>query len=166
MNEVVGRWISWLVLGSVIVCALTATLRYVFNVGFVWMQELYVALFALNFTLAAGYAYRLDQHVRIDIYLNRMTARSRAWVEGFGVVIFLIPWLGVVVWSAIPFIALSWRIFEPSNQSGGLPGFFIFKSVILVFVLFLGLQGLAVLGRSLLVILEQKNLLPDRQVSD
>jgi TRAP-type mannitol/chloroaromatic compound transport system permease small subunit len=160
MNDAVGRWLSWFVIASVALCALTALLRYVLNVGFVWMQELYVALFGLNFMLAAGYAYRLDRHVRIDIYYNRMSRRGRAWVDTAGVLVFLMPWLALVVWATIPFVELSLSVLEPSGQSGGLPGFFVLKSAILVFALLLGAQGLAVLSRGILVLAGRDDLLP------
>jgi TRAP-type mannitol/chloroaromatic compound transport system permease small subunit len=162
MNDAVGRWASWFLLGSVVVCAATTTLRYAFNVGFVWTQELYVALFGLNFMLAAGYAYCHDQHVRVDIYYDRRSPRGRAWVDASGVLIFLLPWLGVVGWAAYPFARLSWSVLEPSSQSGGLPGLFVLKSAIFLFVILLGIQGFAVLARSALVLVERADLLPPR----
>jgi TRAP-type mannitol/chloroaromatic compound transport system permease small subunit len=162
MNDAVGRWTSWFVLGSVIVCAATTTLRYVFNVGYVWTQELYVALFGLNFMLAAGYTYLREQHVRVDIYYNRRSPRGRAWVDAGGVFVFLLPWLAVVCWATYPFALLSWSVLEPSNQAGGLPGFFVLKSAIFLFAVLLGIQGLAVLARSALVLARREDLLPPR----
>jgi TRAP-type mannitol/chloroaromatic compound transport system permease small subunit len=160
MNDALGRWLAWLVIAGVALCAATTALRYALNVGFVWMQELYVALFGLNFLLAAGYAYRLDRHVRIDIYYNRLSRRGRAWVDAAGVLAFLVPWVALVVWASIPFVELSLRVLEPSGQSGGLPGFFVLKSAIVVFAVFLGAQGLAVLARAVLVLARRDDLLP------
>jgi TRAP-type mannitol/chloroaromatic compound transport system permease small subunit len=158
MNDAIGRWLSWFVLGSVVVCAVTTVLRYAFNVGFVWTQELYVALFGLNFMLAAGDTYRRDQHVRVDIYYNKLTPRGRAWVDVGGVVVLLLPWLAVVVWAGLPFAELSWSVLEPSNQASGLPGFFVLKSAILLFAAVLALQGLAVLARSALFLVGRDDL--------
>lgn len=160
MNGVIGRWLSWFVLGSVVICAATTVLRYVFNVGFVWTQELYVALFGLNFMLAAGDTYRRDQHVRVDIWYNKRSARGKAWVDAGGVIVLLLPWLAVVAWATVPFALLSWSVLEPSNQSGGLPGFFLLKSAILLFAALLGFQGLAVLARSALLLAGRTDLLP------
>ena len=42
IKEVVGRAVAFLTLGAVLVCLLVVVLRYVFSIGFVWMQELYV----------------------------------------------------------------------------------------------------------------------------
>jgi TRAP-type mannitol/chloroaromatic compound transport system permease small subunit len=158
MNDAIGRWLSWFVLGSVVVCAVTTVLRYAFNVGFVWTQELYVALFGLNFMLAAGDTYRRDQHVRVDIYYNKLTPRGRAWVDVGGVVVLLLPWLAVVVWAGLPFAELSWSVLEPSNQASGLPGFFVLKSAILLFAAVLALQGLALLARSALFLVGRDDL--------
>ena len=58
LNELVGRVVAWLTLGTVSVCFLVVVLRYVFSIGFVWLQELYVWQHALVFMLAAGYTLR------------------------------------------------------------------------------------------------------------
>lgn len=161
-NDWLGRWLAWLILGSVVVCALTAILRYGVNVGFVWMQELYVALFAVNFTLAAGYTYARNQHVRVDIFSTRMSERTRAWIEALGFVFLMLPWLVAILYAAYPFVALSWRLLESSGSSGGLPGYFLVKSAIPLFCLVLGLQGLAACGRSVLILRGRHDLLPAR----
>ena len=51
LNEWIGRTVSWLTLGVVLVCFSVVVLRYVFNIGFVWMQDIYVWLHAIAFTL-------------------------------------------------------------------------------------------------------------------
>ncbi|MGE3931784.1 MAG: TRAP transporter small permease subunit [Rhodospirillaceae bacterium] len=161
-NDWLGRYLAWLILGSVLVCALTAILRYGFNVGFVWMQELYVVLFAVNFTLAAGFTYARNQHVRVDIFSTRMSERTRAWIEALGFVFLMLPWLVAILYAAWPFVGLSWRILESSGSPGGLPGFFLVKSAIPLFCLVLGLQGLASCGRSALVLAGRRDLLAPR----
>ena len=53
VNEVVGRVVAWLTFGTVAVCFLVVVLRYVFSIGFVWMQELYVWQHAVVFMAGA-----------------------------------------------------------------------------------------------------------------
>lgn len=161
-NDFVGRSIAWLIFGSVLICAATAILRYALNIGFVWMQELYVVLFGLNFTLAAGWAYYRNQHVRVDLVHVRMKERTRAWVELAGFFILLLPWLIAIVYAAVPFVGLSWRIFESSSQASGMPGVFLYKTAIPVFCVVLGVQGLAAVARSVLVLANRQDLLPPR----
>ena len=162
INEVVGRIVAWLTFGTVAVCFLVVVLRYVFSIGYVWLQELYVWQHAVVFMLGAGYTLLHGGHVRVDIFYARMSPRRRAVVDLFGTLVFLLPWLGVVAYYGIPFLALSWRLFEPSSQSDGLPGFFLLKSVIPAFCLLLGLQGLALAARSLLVLAGREEFAPAR----
>lgn len=152
LNGITGRWISWLALATVLVCATVVVLRYAFGIGFIWMQELYVWSHATVFMVGAGYTLLRDQHVRVDVYYARMSPRGKAWVELFGGAIFLLPWLIVLFVLSIPYVSASWRLFEASSQTGGMPGLFLLKSVIIVFCVLLGLQGLAGMARAVLTL--------------
>jgi TRAP-type mannitol/chloroaromatic compound transport system permease small subunit len=152
LNEIAGRVIAWLTFGTVSVCFLVVILRYVFSIGFVWLQELYVWQHAIVFMLGAGYTFLHGGHVRVDIFYARMSPRRRAIVDLFGTLVFLLPWLAVILYYGMPFLTLSWRLLEPSSQAGGLPGYFLLKSVIPTFCVLVGLQGLALAARSLLVL--------------
>ncbi len=160
INEAVGRVVAFLTLGAVLVCFLVVVLRYVFSIGFIWLQELYVWQHAVVFMLGAGYTLLHGRHVRVDIFYARMSPRRRAAVDLFGTLIFLLPWLGVLLYYGVPFLALSWRLFEPSSQADGLPGYFVLKSVVPLFCLLVGLQGLSLAGRSLLVLAGREEFAP------
>lgn len=160
INNRIGVFAAWLILLSVIICALTAILRYVVGIGYVWMQELYVACFAVSFTLIAGYAYMKDRHVRVDIVSGKMTRQQKAWAEIIGFMIFLVPWLVVMGLSSLDFVIPAWEILEPSSQSGGMPGIFIIKTALPACVLLLGIQGIAAVARSVLILKGREDLLP------
>ncbi|HXV22957.1 MAG TPA: TRAP transporter small permease subunit, partial [Alphaproteobacteria bacterium] len=113
INEVVGRAVAFLTLGAVLVCLLVVVLRYVFSVGFIWLQELYVWQHAAVFMLGAGYTLLHGGHVRVDILYARMSPRRRAAVDLAGTMVFLLPWLGVLLYYGTPFLLLSWRLLEP-----------------------------------------------------
>lgn len=162
LNDWVGRTVAWVTLGTVAVCAAVVALRYLFSTGWIWLQELYVWQHAVVFMLGAGYTFMRDEHVRVDILYAQMPPRRRAWVDLFGTCAFLLPWLVVLVWYGWSFVALSWRLREPSAQAGGLPGYFLLKSVILLFALLVGLQGLALAARSLLVLAGRAEFAPGR----
>lgn len=153
LNRQVGRVVGWLTLGTVMVCAAVVLLRYVLKIGFIWMQELYVWIHAYVFMLGAGYALLLDKHVRVDLWLQRQSVRTRAWVEIVGCFAFLLPWIGVLAWVSVPDVARSWAILEVSPQSGGMPGLFLLKTVILAFAILFGLQGLARAARAALLLM-------------
>lgn len=158
LNEYIGRLASWLVLGCVLTCFLVVLLRYAWNTGFVWMQELYVWQHALVFMLGAGYTLLHERHVRVDVFYSKLSPRGQAWVNIVGTLIFLWPWLMIVSYYGWSYIASSWHLLENSPQSGGLPGYFLLKTVIYVFCGLLLLQSLANMCRSLLLIVTGREL--------
>jgi TRAP-type mannitol/chloroaromatic compound transport system permease small subunit len=160
-NEALGRLASWATLFVVIVCCTVVVLRYAFSAGFVWMQELYVWLHAAAFMLAAGYTLKHDGHVRVDIFYARMSPRGRAWVNLFGCFVFLFPWVAVTLIYGLPFAESAFAIREPSGQAGGLAGLWLVKGLVVVMGVVLGLAGLSLSLRSLLVLAGEKSGLKD-----
>lgn len=150
LNEVVGRLVAWMTLGTVLVCFAVVVLRYGFGVGYIWMQELYVWQHALVFMLGAGYTLLHGGHVRVDIFYGRASPRTRACVDVLGTCIFLLPWLIVLAVESGPFIASAWSIREGSAQTGGLPGAYLMKAVIWVFCALVGAQALSMVARRIL----------------
>lgn len=152
LNEAVGTVVAWLVGLMVLTTFAVATLRYGLSVGWVWMQQSYVWMHATVFMLASGYTLLHDGHVRIDLIYGPLSVRGKAWVNLLGVLFLLLPMLTVVWWVGFPYVALSWQRLESSGDVGGLPGIFLLKSAILLFVVLLGLQGVALALRSVLVL--------------
>lgn len=152
LNERIGRAVSWLVLLLVLNTFLVAVLRYGFSVGWVALQESYVWMHAIVFMVAAGYTLLHDGHVRIDIFYRVVSLKTRAWINLLGVIFLLLPSLGLIWWASYSYVALSWSRLETSQEAGGLQGLFLLKTCILIFVVLLGLQGLALAIRSILVL--------------
>jgi TRAP-type mannitol/chloroaromatic compound transport system permease small subunit len=152
LNEGVGRVIGWFTVGTVAVCALVVVLRYAVGMGFIWMQELYVWLHAAVFMLGAGYTFKVNGHVRVDLLYAKASVRTKAWVELFGGAVFLLPWLIVVGAMSMPWIWASILTNESSASTGGMPALYVLKTIVPLFCLLLGLQGLAIMARSVLVL--------------
>jgi TRAP-type mannitol/chloroaromatic compound transport system permease small subunit len=163
LNEGVGRVAAWLTLATVLICAVVVVMRYAFSMGFIWLQELYVWTYAGVFMLGAGYTLLHDGHVRVDIFYARAGPRARAIVDLAGSFVFLLPFIVLTAWMSVPYVRASWRLGEESAQTGGMPGLYLLKTVLLVFCVLLGLQGLALAGRSLLTLTGHHALLPARR---
>jgi len=152
LNDWIGRTVAWLTMGCVLTCFAVVVLRYVFGLGFPWMQELYVWQHAAVFMAGAGYTMLHRGHVNVDVLYGRMSPRRRAWVDILGTLIFLFPWLAIVAVTSAPFVLSSWSISEPSSTAGGMPGLYLLKSLLWVFCGVLFLQGLALIGRRALLL--------------
>lgn len=166
LNKFVGRAISWLTILMVFNTFLVAVLRYGFSLGWVWLQELFVWMHGTIFMVAAGYTLLHDGHVRIDIFYGAVSRRTRAWINLLGVLFLLLPTLSVIWWATFPYVMLSWERLETSREAGGLPGLFLWKSTMLVFVILLGLQGLALAIRSLMAVSGHAKWDPDEHDAD
>jgi TRAP-type mannitol/chloroaromatic compound transport system permease small subunit len=152
INDRIGQGLAVLVWTTAAVCAVVVFLRYAMHVSFVWMQELYVWIHAVVFMVGVGYAMRRDAHVRVDIFYRNWSSRTRALVEIFGTLAFTLPWVIVLAWLGWPYVRASWAIAEGASQPGGLAYTFLLKTVVLVFCLLVGLQGLAVVARGILTL--------------
>jgi TRAP-type mannitol/chloroaromatic compound transport system permease small subunit len=161
INRYIGLVFAWLALGIVLVCFLVVVQRYALHQTQLWMQDLYVWLSGAMFTAVAGFAMLRDDHVRVDILYRMWGIRGRAIADLIGVVVFLMPFVVVVLIYAWPYVLRSWRLFEGSQNVGGMPGLFVLKTFVIVFCVLVGLQGLAWMARSILVIAGKEELLPE-----
>ena len=55
LNERLGQAVSWLALFMVVVQFAVVLMRYVFGVGWIWVQESIIYMHAIVFLIAAGY---------------------------------------------------------------------------------------------------------------
>jgi TRAP-type mannitol/chloroaromatic compound transport system permease small subunit len=152
LSDRLGRALSWLVLAMLLVEFAIVVLRYLFSINSVAMQETVMYLHATVFLLAAAYALKNDGHVRVDIFYRSMTARKKAWIDLLGTLFLLLPVMGFVIAVSLGYVGKSWAILEASPEPGGIPAVFLLKTLIPVFALLMGLQGVVEIGRSLLII--------------
>jgi TRAP-type mannitol/chloroaromatic compound transport system permease small subunit len=145
----------------VLVCFWVVVERYVFQTTRLWMQDLYPWLNGVMFTAVAGYALYRNDHVRVDIFFRPASTRRKALLDLIGVCLFLLPFAWVVWTYSYTFVARSWGLFEGSANPGGMPGLFVLKTFILVFAALIGLQGVAMAIRSILILARREDLVPD-----
>jgi len=142
VNERVGRAVTWLVLAATLISAANALARYGLNLSSNAWLEIQWYLFGVMFLLAAGYTLKHNGHVRIDVIYGRFSARTQAWIDLFGTLLFLLPLCGLMVWFAIPGFVDSFQSGEMSPDAGGLIRWPVRLLIPLGFAL-LALQGVA-----------------------
>ena len=126
----VGRAISyiWLILLGIIM--VNVLMRYVFNEGRIEMEELQWHLYSIGFLLGLGYAYQADAHIRVDVLHERLGHRTKAWIELYGIVLLLLPFIALVLIYSIPFVQSSYLVGEVSASPGGLPLRWLIKAAL------------------------------------
>jgi TRAP-type mannitol/chloroaromatic compound transport system permease small subunit len=152
LAEATGRGIAWLTLAMVLVTFGIVVLRYLFNSGSIALQESISYLHAAVFMLGAAYTLRHDGHVRVDIFYQKCSPLTRAWIDLLGTILLLFPVCGFIFISSLDYVSAAWDIREGSREAGGLDGVFLLKTAIPVMALLLMLQGCSMVLRNLLVI--------------
>ncbi len=140
----VVSWVSWVWLALIAVIVTGVVLRVAFGIGRIELEELQWHLYAIGFLFGIVGCVARDRHVRVDVLRERFSSRTRDWIELYGVLLFQIPLVILVLWSAIPLVSESYGSAEKSASAGGLPFRFVLKAVL---PLSFGLLGLASLLR-------------------
>ncbi len=148
VNIAIGRAVCWLALAMVLLQFAIVVLRYVFGVGSLAMHETVVYMHGVLFMMAGAYTLAEDGHVRVDIFYRDAAPRKKAMINLFGVAVFLAPICILILYLSYPYVARSWSVLEGSRETSGLPGVFLFKTVILVFAGLLLLQGVSIVVRA------------------
>jgi len=149
LNERIGQGVSWLNTVLVLLVCGDVVGRYLFNDTAAWVMELQWHLFAIVFLLGAGYAFKHDRHVRVDLFYARYKAEDKAWLDLLGSVLFLLPWTLMLAYYGFAYAGVAYLIGEISPDPGGLPARFLIKGVIPAAMGLLFLQGLSRLIKSI-----------------
>ncbi len=142
LSEGIGRSVAWLVLAAVLISAINAAVRKIFNTSSNAFLEIQWYLFAAIFLFAAGYTLMRQEHVRIDVVLGRFSRRTQVKVEIFGLLAFLLPFCIQVIRLVWPLVVQAYVSGEMSSNAGGLVRWPVFALVPIGFAL-LALQGLS-----------------------
>jgi TRAP-type mannitol/chloroaromatic compound transport system permease small subunit len=121
INLRIGKWVAWGVVAAVIVSAVNASVRKIFDVSSNSWLELQWYIFAAVFLLCASWTLIANEHVRIDVVNNLFPKRVRNWIDLLGHIFFLLPFTVVMMITGWPFFETSYLINEQSANAGGLP---------------------------------------------
>jgi TRAP-type mannitol/chloroaromatic compound transport system permease small subunit len=148
----IGRTAMWCCLYVVVVEFAVVFMRYALGIGSIKLQESVLYAHAGLFMLAAAWTLQADGHVRVDIFYAQARPRTRALIDLIGAVVFLLPFAAVLVLLSAPYVERSWAIFERSREASGLPFVYLLKTLIPLFALLIGLQGVVQAIRAALVL--------------
>lgn len=147
VTRIVGEWISWIWMVLLGVVVLNVVMRYLFGEGRIEFEEIQWHLYSIGFLMGLSYGVSTDSHIRVDLFREKMSARMQAWIELYGIVLLLLPFISLVVIYAIPFVEYSISTAERSESPAGLSHRWLIKSVLLIGFVFLGLAALSRLSR-------------------
>ena len=143
-----GEWVSWVWAVLMLIIVSNVVLRYVFGEGRVELEELQWHLYSFGFLVGLSYCMVADGHVRVDIFHAKFKLRTKAWVEFVGILVFLAPFIALVLIYGVPFVVQAFEVMEGSDAPGGLPYRFIVKSALVIGFFLLAIVAFSRLTRA------------------
>jgi TRAP-type mannitol/chloroaromatic compound transport system permease small subunit len=157
MNEWIGKAMGWLILLAILVSAGNAVIRKVFSTSSNAWLELQWYLFGAAFMLAAAYTLKQNEHVRVDVFYASRTRRTQHWIDLFGHLVFLMPFVTLMAWMLVPY---AWRAYvngEISTNAGGLV-IWPARAILAAGFILLVLQGFSEIVKKIAVM---RGIIPD-----
>lgn len=120
VTSLIGRAMGWMILLAVLISAGNAVVRKVFSTSSnAWLEAQWY-LFGAAFMGAAAYTLQQNEHIRIDIFYGTRSRRTQHWIDLFGHVFFLMPFVILMSWMLVPYAWQAWKIGQISTNAGGL----------------------------------------------
>lgn len=143
------QFLGWLTFLIVVLVFVQVLLRYALppvglQLGFIAMQEAVMLLHSCVFLLGVAVALRCNQHVRVDIVHTRLSSHGKIIAELVGTLFFLLPFCVFLIYISFDYVAASWVSGEGSKESAGLPGVYLWKTLIPLCGGLLLMQGLSI----------------------
>jgi TRAP-type mannitol/chloroaromatic compound transport system permease small subunit len=153
----IGKRVAWLILAAVIVSAVNASVRKIFDTSSNSWLELQWVLFSMVFLLCSPWTLLANEHIRIDIVNNLLPKRLRDSIDVIGHAFFLMPLTIIMIVTGIPFFLRSVEINEQSGNAGGLPQW-PSKALVMIGFTMLFIQAVSELIKRIAVM---RDLIPD-----
>ncbi len=160
--DLTGAVASALLIALAGVLAYNVVARYAFSASSIALEELAWHFYSAIFLLGLSYALKSGSHVRVDLIFEGLSARTRAYIDLGGCLVFLLPLCAVVMVSGWHFTLDAWGfgerpdgllaqlqqawesgIGEKSQDPGGLNNRWVIKGVIPLSFALLFLAGIA-----------------------
>lgn len=149
----INCWVAgiakWLIAGLVLINCYEVFMRHAFNRPSIWAYDMSYMLGGTFFVLGVGYALLTKTHVRVDVLYVNWSARKQAiWNILFSILLFF-PTFGLLFYKLIPWVIRSWERQERASGSFWLPPIYPLKTIILIAVFLLLLQGVSELCKDI-----------------
>ena len=126
----IGQTLSYIWLALLFVIVINVLMRYLFSEGRIELEELQWHLYSIGFLLGMSYAYQADVHIRVDVLHERFNPQLRAWIELYGILLFLLPFIALILIYSVQFVSSSFGVGEVSPSPGGLPYRWAIKAIL------------------------------------
>ena len=143
----IGSALSWLWIALMFVICVNVFMKNALGQGSVRFEEIQWHIYSAVFLLGLSYTMTFDDHVRVDLLHEGFRLRTKAWIEVIGIVVFLLPFLIMLLYYAWPFVVKAFTDGERSSSPAGLAYYWIIKSTLVIGLVMLLATSIARLQR-------------------
>lgn len=149
ITDFFGELAKWALLAAVVISGGNAAVRYLAGYSSNAWLEVQWYLFAAGVMFGAAQVLRMNEHVRVDVFYGGWRSRRQVLLDLFGLVFFLLPFVGLLVVLSWPMLSEWVASGETSPNAGGLVRWPVMLTLPLGFAL-LVLQGAAEICKRIL----------------
>jgi len=150
ITTIAAEIVKWIVLVLALLNCYEVIMRYLFNKPSIWAFDLSYMLGGAFFALGMGYAWLTKAHVRVDVLYVNFSQKIQALIDIVLSLIFFFPAFTLLLIKLVPWVIKSWDRKEKASGSFWLPPIYPLKTVILVAVALLVLQGISELCKDIM----------------
>lgn len=120
ITDKLGRLAAIAVISAALISAGNAFVRYGLDITSNGWLEIQWYLFAATVMLGGPLVLKLNEHVRVDLIYGKLRGNGPVYVDLFGLLVFLLPLCGLMVYLSWPLFMKMYLSGEMSSNSGGL----------------------------------------------
>jgi TRAP-type mannitol/chloroaromatic compound transport system permease small subunit len=153
INTRIAEFVAWWAVISVFVYYYEVMARYIFNSPTNWVHESMFLMFGMQYMLCGAFAYKEDQHVRVDVFYAQLSKRGKAIADIVTSVFFFIFMITMLI-TGYRFAADAVSVGEHSFTEWGVQ-YWPVKLMIPIGALLLTLQGISKLVKDIVIVREE-----------
>ena len=150
VNTAIGTYVAYWAVVAVFVYYYEVMARFMFNSPTNWVHESMFLMFGMQYMLSGAYAYREDQHVRVDVVYSHFSPRGKAIADIISSVFFFIFAL-TMLWTGWRFAGDAVNNHETSFTEWGIQ-YWPVKLTIPIGAALITLQGVAKLVKDIMLV--------------
>jgi len=140
----IGEMIKWMLPILVLTVAFSVFAKEIFDTTWTRLFESAQYFHAVVIMLGAAATLLMNQHVRVDVFYDKMTPKQKARVDLAGFYLLLMPVCLTLLWASQAYTRFAWLDQESSVAPDGIPYKYVLMTTIAVFSFMMLAQGLAI----------------------
>ena len=152
LSTSIGKAFSWCIVILMGGTCYEVTMAYIFNKPTLWNFDFSMQMYGAILMMSGAYCLATESHVRGDVIYRLFKPKTQGWIDLILYFIFFFPGVIALAFYGFEYAALAWKIKETSWSSPAQINIYMAKSLIPAAGVFLTIQGVAEVFRSIICI--------------